>query len=71
MGHHSDDLPTPENDLKSPSGSEKTFNVINEFNNWQKQPDLAEAVAAIRALAAVIRASPIVFDLSLVVEREI
>ncbi|XP_022715363.1 translation initiation factor eIF-2B subunit alpha-like [Durio zibethinus] len=35
----------------------KVFSVINEFNNWRKQPDLAEAVAAIRALAAVIRAS--------------
>lgn len=38
-------------------GVEKSFNVIEEFNNWRKQPDLAEAVAAIRALAAVIRAS--------------
>uniref|UniRef100_A0A2N9G9B5 Translation initiation factor eIF2B subunit alpha n=1 Tax=Fagus sylvatica TaxID=28930 RepID=A0A2N9G9B5_FAGSY len=57
VGRHSDDLPAPENDLKSPSGSGKTFSVINEFNNWRKQPDLAEAVAAIRALAAVIRAS--------------
>ncbi|KAJ0232032.1 eIF-2B GDP-GTP exchange factor subunit alpha [Hirschfeldia incana] len=38
-------------------GSEKSFNVIDEFNGWRKQPDLAEAVAAIRALAAVIRAS--------------
>ncbi|KAH0875736.1 hypothetical protein HID58_073098, partial [Brassica napus] len=38
-------------------GKEKTFNVIEEFNGWRKQPDLAEAVAAIRALAAVIRAS--------------
>ncbi|XP_030464127.2 uncharacterized protein LOC115683688 [Syzygium oleosum] len=33
------------------------FSVIDEFNNWRQQPDLAEAVAAIRALAAVIRAS--------------
>ncbi|CAA7052451.1 unnamed protein product [Microthlaspi erraticum] len=39
------------------SGADKTFNVIEEFNGWRKQPDLAEAVAAIRALAAVIRAS--------------
>ena len=38
-------------------GGEKAFSVIDEFNNWRKQPDLAEAVAAIRALAAVIRAS--------------
>lgn len=33
------------------------FSVIDEFNNWRKQPHLAEAVAAIRALAAVIRSS--------------
>ncbi|EOA35257.1 hypothetical protein CARUB_v10020426mg, partial [Capsella rubella] len=38
-------------------GDGKSFNVIEEFNSWRKQPDLAEAVAAIRALAAVIRAS--------------
>ncbi|XVF74232.1 hypothetical protein PTKIN_Ptkin13bG0093800 [Pterospermum kingtungense] len=38
-------------------GGDKPFNVIDEFNSWRKQPDLAEAVAAIRALAAVIRAS--------------
>lgn len=38
-------------------GDNKTFSVIDEFNSWRKQPDLAEAVAAIRALAAVIRAS--------------
>lgn len=36
---------------------DKPFSVIEEFNNWRKQPDLAEAVAAIRALAAVIRSS--------------
>lgn len=35
----------------------RAFSVIDEFNNWRKQPDLAEAVAAIRALAAVIRNS--------------
>lgn len=38
-------------------GDNKAFSVIDEFNSWRKQPDLAEAVAAIRALAAVIRAS--------------
>ncbi|KAK4373818.1 hypothetical protein RND71_004495 [Anisodus tanguticus] len=37
--------------------SGKKFSVIDEFNNWRKQPDLAEAVAAIRALASVIRSS--------------
>jgi len=36
---------------------DKPFSVINEFNDWRKQPHLAEAVAAIRALAAVIRTS--------------
>ncbi|XP_057535677.1 uncharacterized protein LOC130813806 [Amaranthus tricolor] len=36
-------------------GDEKGESVIDEFNNWRKQPDLAEAVAAIRALASVIR----------------
>lgn len=35
----------------------KKFCVIDEFNSWRKQPDLAEAVAAIRALASVIRSS--------------
>ncbi|KAK3410652.1 hypothetical protein EUGRSUZ_J02599 [Eucalyptus grandis] len=38
-------------------GVGRPFSVIDEFNNWRKQPDLAEAVAAIRALAAVIRNS--------------
>ncbi|KAI3802793.1 hypothetical protein L1987_30936 [Smallanthus sonchifolius] len=42
--------------LKS-SASVKPFSVIEEFNNWRKQPDLAEAVAAVRALASVIRSS--------------
>ncbi|CAN1287274.1 Translation initiation factor eIF-2B subunit alpha [Linum perenne] len=37
--------------------SDKPFSVIDEFDNWRKQPDLAEAVAAIRGLAAVIRNS--------------
>ncbi|XP_047957853.1 translation initiation factor eIF-2B subunit alpha-like [Salvia hispanica] len=35
----------------------KKFSVVDEFNNWRKQPELAEAVAAIRALASVIRSS--------------
>lgn len=53
----------PEIDFRSYSStaadpsSGKPFGVIDEFNNWRKQPDLAEAVAAIRALAAVIRSS--------------
>ncbi|XP_058108700.1 uncharacterized protein LOC131251777 [Magnolia sinica] len=39
------------------TGSSKGFSVIDEFNYWRKKPDLAEAVAAIMALAAVIRSS--------------
>ncbi|KAJ4762043.1 hypothetical protein LUZ62_072418 [Rhynchospora pubera] len=31
--------------------------VIEEFNYWRKKPDLAEAVAAVMALGAVIRSS--------------
>ncbi|KAG6792200.1 hypothetical protein POTOM_001343 [Populus tomentosa] len=38
-----------------PTVAGKPFSVIDEFNSWRRQPDLAEAVAAIRALAAVIR----------------
>ncbi|KAL7605265.1 uncharacterized protein LOC111906895 [Lactuca sativa] len=45
-----------ESSLKS-TASEHSFPVIDEFNNWRKQPDLAEAVAAIKALASVIRSS--------------
>ncbi|CAI9280881.1 unnamed protein product [Lactuca saligna] len=45
-----------ESSLKS-AASEHSFPVIDEFNNWRKQPDLAEAVAAIKALASVIRSS--------------
>ncbi|KAL1551806.1 translation initiation factor eIF-2B subunit alpha-like [Salvia divinorum] len=45
---------------KNTSGGEgkgNKFSVVDEFNNWRKQPELAEAVAAIRALASVIRSS--------------
>ncbi|XP_078432471.1 uncharacterized protein LOC144704104 [Wolffia australiana] len=35
----------------------RPFDVIEEFNFWRKKPDLAEAVAAIMALSAAIRAS--------------
>ena len=52
VGQHPDDLPSPKVD-----DSGKPFSVIDEFNCWRKQPDLAEAVAAIRALASVIRSS--------------
>ncbi|KAJ1390575.1 NagB/RpiA transferase-like [Sesbania bispinosa] len=37
--------------------SDTNFSVIDEFNTWRSNPDLAEAVAAIRALAAVISSS--------------
>ncbi|ONK63601.1 uncharacterized protein A4U43_C07F16940 [Asparagus officinalis] len=38
-------------------GGGRAFSVIDEFSFWRKKPDLAEAVAAIMALAAVIRSS--------------
>ncbi|KAK9726847.1 hypothetical protein RND81_05G241200 [Saponaria officinalis] len=38
-------------------GVKEGESVVDEFNNWRKQPDLAEAVAAIRALASVIKSS--------------
>ncbi|CAN6928179.1 unnamed protein product [Brassica oleracea] len=44
-------------DSDSAVAGRRPFSVIEEFDNWRQQPDLAEAVAAIRALAAVIRAS--------------
>nr|GMD32247.1 translation initiation factor eIF-2B subunit alpha-like [Ipomoea batatas] len=46
-----------ENSSARTDDSGKAFSVIDEFNNWRKQPNLAEAVAAIRALASVIRSS--------------
>ncbi|GFY97249.1 NagB/RpiA/CoA transferase-like superfamily protein [Actinidia rufa] len=51
IGRHPDDLLPPSAD------SGKPFSVIDEFNNWRKQPNLSKAVAAIRALASVIRSS--------------
>ncbi|GMN36756.1 hypothetical protein TIFTF001_006268 [Ficus carica] len=59
VGRHSDDQAPSEPDVPAAASSEpgKPFSVIDEFNNWRKQPDLAEAVAAIRALATVIRSS--------------
>lgn len=57
VGRYPEDQAPPEADGPTGSEPEKPFSVIDEFNNWRKQPDLAEAVAAIRALAAVIRAS--------------
>ncbi|XP_065867593.1 uncharacterized protein [Euphorbia lathyris] len=52
VGQNSGDVLPPEVKVAG-----KPLSVIDEFNNWRKQPDLAEAVAAIRALAAVIRNS--------------
>ena len=49
--------PNPEPDPQLRPDPDKPFSVIDEFNSWRKQPHLAEAVAAIRALAAVIRSS--------------
>lgn len=67
VGRHSDDdgslggdkgaAPIGGGGGEEEEGSGKAFSVIDEFNSWRKQPDLAEAVAAIRALAAVIRTS--------------
>ncbi|KAI4325700.1 hypothetical protein MLD38_031076 [Melastoma candidum] len=50
----SPDRPAPQ---AGGNGGGGCFSVIEVFNEWRKQPDLAEAVAAIRALAAVIRNS--------------
>ncbi|CAI9766055.1 unnamed protein product [Fraxinus pennsylvanica] len=53
---HSDDDPS-KNSVGGGEDSEERFNVVDEFKNWRKQPDLAEAVAAIKALASVIRST--------------
>ncbi|KMT04741.1 hypothetical protein BVRB_7g169220 [Beta vulgaris subsp. vulgaris] len=53
-GVDSGDNPATEEEF---AGVAKGESVIDEFNRWRKQPDLAEAVAAIRALAFVIRSS--------------
>ncbi|XP_072973863.1 uncharacterized protein [Typha angustifolia] len=47
----------PEISAAGGGAAAKPFSVIDEFNYWRKKPDLAEAVAAIMALAAVIRSS--------------
>lgn len=58
VGRHPDDIPVENSSSSFKAGDlGKPFSVIYEFNNWRKQPDLAEAVAAIRALASVIRSS--------------
>uniref|UniRef100_A0A453K4R9 Uncharacterized protein n=1 Tax=Aegilops tauschii subsp. strangulata TaxID=200361 RepID=A0A453K4R9_AEGTS len=40
-----------------PSPGSNGGGVIEEFNFWRRKPEAAEAVAAIMALAAVIRSS--------------
>ncbi|KAI3463195.1 hypothetical protein Pfo_019858 [Paulownia fortunei] len=55
-GRHPDDA-FSENSLSGGEEDRKRFSVVDEFNNWRKQPELAEAVAAIRSLASVIRSS--------------
>lgn len=59
VGCNPDDIPLENSSTSSFKAGDlgKPFSVIDEFNNWRKQPDLAEAVAAIRALASVIRSS--------------
>lgn len=57
VGRHSDDAVSEDSSSAISVEPGKTFSLIDEFNNWRKQPDLAEAVAAIRALASVIRSS--------------
>ncbi|KAJ0987464.1 hypothetical protein J5N97_005820 [Dioscorea zingiberensis] len=48
--------PSPPPERAAPE-SGRPFSVVEEFNFWRKKPDLAEAVAAIMALAAVIQSS--------------
>lgn len=49
--------PIPSSSTNTYTDNESNFSVIDEFNRWRNHPDLAEAVAAIRALAAVISSS--------------
>lgn len=53
---HSDDS-VSENNVSGDEEESKGLTVVDEFNKWRKQSELAEAVAAIRALAWVIRSS--------------
>lgn len=58
VGRYPDDHASSEPEVPAAASQPgRPFCVIDEFNNWRKQPDLAEAVAAIRALATVIRSS--------------
>lgn len=58
----------PDSSASDDLAPEKSFNVIDEFNGWRKLPDLAEAVAAIRAMVAVIRASKATTTMELEIE---
>ncbi|CAL5195822.1 unnamed protein product [Lathyrus oleraceus] len=49
--------PIPSSSTDAYTDKDANFSVIDEFNRWRNHPDLAEAVAAIRALAAVISSS--------------
>ncbi|XAR62291.1 hypothetical protein NMG60_11016998 [Bertholletia excelsa] len=53
VGCHPDDVPSDGSSFK-PTYSSKSFSVIDEFNNWQKLPDLAKAMAAIRAFSTTV-----------------
>ncbi|KAL3511565.1 hypothetical protein ACH5RR_024282 [Cinchona calisaya] len=57
VGPSTEDAASEDSSSLKSADTGKAFSVIDEFNNWRKQPDLAEAVAAIRALASVIRSS--------------
>lgn len=54
-GRHPDDA-VP-NNFTAGEVDSAGFSVVDEFNNWRKLPELAEAVAAIRSLASVIRST--------------
>lgn len=54
-GRHPDDAVS--NNFAAGEVDSAGFSVVDEFNNWRKLPDLAEAVAAIRSLASVIRST--------------
>jgi hypothetical protein len=53
---HSQNASSSVSAASSANGSPE-FSVIEEFNFWRSRPELAEAVAAIKALTAVIKRS--------------
>ncbi|CAN0877785.1 Translation initiation factor eIF-2B subunit alpha [Linum grandiflorum] len=70
VGSHPDADDAAADKPQGPPPADKPFSVIDEFDNWRKQPDLAEAVAAIRGLAAVIRNSKATTMMALQIELE-